>query len=211
MQRKLCSISYPQRRVDIHIPLTVPSAAPQGQSNMQLSIAMALNASAEIAALPLYGSTVRVFYAQGNPQTAPQTDLPRPAMAWARMGPAAGAANWGGFSATCWYTGRALWAALGGGAVPVGLVESAVGGTAVRNWVPTEALAMCPQPYNCEQHRTRAQTSVMNYPSRARGNGFLCAHFPHPATLSTPPPTPFFQPQSRTAPPLTSIRRCTMG
>lgn len=119
-----------------------------GQSNQQLSIAMALNATAEIAALPAYGATVRIFYAAGNAAGAPQVDLPRPAMAWARLGSGAGAASWGGFSATCWYTGRSLWASLGGGAVPVGLVEAAVGGTAVRNWVPTEALAMCPQPYN---------------------------------------------------------------
>jgi len=115
---------------------------------MQLSISMALNASAEIAALPSYGATVRVFYAAGYPAPTPQVDLPRPAMAWARLGAAAGAANWGGFSATCWYTGRSLWASLGAGAVPVGLVESSVGGTAVRNWAPVEALAACPQPYN---------------------------------------------------------------
>jgi hypothetical protein len=119
-----------------------------GQSNMQLSISMALNASAEIAALPAYGATVRIMYTAGAPSAAPLVDLPAPAMAWQRLGLGAGAASWGGFSATCWYTGRSLWRALGAGAVPVGLVESSVGGTAVRNWVPAEGLAACPQPYN---------------------------------------------------------------
>lgn len=119
-----------------------------GQSNQQVSISMALNASAEIAALPQYGATVRIFYAAEFSSSAPLVDLPAPAMAWARLGAGAGAASWRGFSATCWYTGRSLWAALGRGAVPVGLVESSVGGTAVRQWAPIEALAACPQPYN---------------------------------------------------------------
>lgn len=46
-----------------------------GQSNLQLSIAMALNASAEIAALDSYGATLRVMYAAGAGSAAPLTDL----------------------------------------------------------------------------------------------------------------------------------------
>lgn len=119
-----------------------------GQSNMALSIAMALNATEEIAALPLYGATIRFMYTAEDQQTSPLIDLPRPAIAWSRMGASAGGASWGGFSATCWFTGRSLWVSLGSGAVPVGLVESSVGGTAIRQWSPIEALAACPQPYN---------------------------------------------------------------
>jgi hypothetical protein len=123
-----------------------------GQSNLQLSIAMALNASAEIAALDGYGPTLRVLYAAGAASAAPLADLPAPQLPWQRVSAAgAGRASWKGFSATCFYTGRALWRALGSGAVPVGLVEAAVGGTAIRQWSPTEALARCPQPYNSPQ------------------------------------------------------------
>ena len=121
-----------------------------GQSNLQLSIAMALNASAEVAALDAFGATVRVMYTAGASSAEPLADLPSaPQLPWQRISAAgAGRAGWGGFSATCWYTGRELWRALGAGAVPVGLVESAVGGTAIRQWAPVEALARCPQPYN---------------------------------------------------------------
>ena len=120
-----------------------------GQSNLQLSIQMALNASEEIAALDAYGATVRVYYNDGAASTLPSPDVSTPRIPWSRLSSAtAGASSWGGFSATCWYTGRALWRELGSGKVPIGLVESAVGGTAIRQWSPVEALALCPQPYN---------------------------------------------------------------
>jgi hypothetical protein len=51
------------------------------------------------------------------------------------------------FSATCFFVARDLYTDLGG-EVAVGVVQSASGGTAVRNWAPIEALAKCPQPYN---------------------------------------------------------------
>lgn len=52
-----------------------------------------------------------------------------------------------GYSATCWFVARDLFLELGA-KMPVGVVQSASGGTAVRNWAPVEALALCPQPYN---------------------------------------------------------------
>lgn len=48
------------------------------------------------------------------------------------------------FSAVCWYFGKAVHQSLGG-AVPVGLVASAVGGTAVEKWSGPDALAKCNQ------------------------------------------------------------------
>jgi len=114
--------------------------------NMQLSIAMAFNASAEIAALDDYGATVRFQYPSGSADS-PQKDVG--AASWSRIsGKSAGESGWGGFSATCWYAGRALWESLGSGVVPIGLIEASVGGTAIRQWSPMEALAACPQPYN---------------------------------------------------------------
>jgi len=115
---------------------------------MALSLQMALNASAEIAALDAFGATLRVLQVAVSGAAAPQADLSRPAVPWSRA--AAGAMNktgFAGFSATCWFAGRELWRALGAGAVPVGLVEAAVGGRSVRQWTPTAGLAACPQPW----------------------------------------------------------------
>ena len=38
------------------------------------------------------------------------------------------------------------------GQTAVGVIQSAAGGTAVRNWVPTEGLAHCSQPWSGLQH-----------------------------------------------------------
>ena len=111
-----------------------------GQSNMQLSLQMALNATAEIAATDAFGPMMRVFYIADSGQTSPQRDVGA-AVRWSRAGRASmGQSSWAGFSAQCWFTGRSLFQALGG-AVPFGLIESSVGGTAIRNWCPTAALA----------------------------------------------------------------------
>jgi hypothetical protein len=56
-----------------------------------------------------------------------------------------------GFSATCWFAARDLFIELGG-KTAVGVIQSAAGGTAVRNWVPTEGLAHCSQPWSGLQH-----------------------------------------------------------
>ena len=49
----------------------------------------------------------------------------------------------GPFSAVCKFTGAAVFDALGG-TVPVGLVESAWGGTRIESWSSPDALAACP-------------------------------------------------------------------
>eukprot|EP01047_Picozoa_sp_COSAG01_P076333 COSAG01_NODE_13365_length_1595_cov_2.017380_1_plen_188_part_10 len=48
------------------------------------------------------------------------------------------------FSAVCWFGGRDTFDALGG-AVPMGLIESDVGGTGVEFWSPAAAIAECSQ------------------------------------------------------------------
>ena len=116
-----------------------------GQSNLQLSLQMGLNASAEINATDAFGAMIRVFYVAGSGQASPQRDVGA-SVPWSRAGRASmGQDSWSGFSGQCWFTGRSLFLALGG-AVPIGLVESSVGGTAIRQWAPTSALAQCSQP-----------------------------------------------------------------
>jgi sialate O-acetylesterase len=51
--------------------------------------------------------------------------------------------DWGTMSATCYFTGRGLYKALGG-EVPIGLVASDWGGTRVEAWSSPDALAKCP-------------------------------------------------------------------
>ena len=48
------------------------------------------------------------------------------------------------FSAVCWVFGRNLFDALEG-QVPIGLVASAVGGTAVQRWSGPDAISKCNQ------------------------------------------------------------------
>ena len=50
------------------------------------------------------------------------------------------------FSAVCWYFGKGLFLSPSlGGKVPVGLVSSNVGGTAVERWSGPDAIAKCNQ------------------------------------------------------------------
>ena len=125
-----------------------------GQSNMQLSLSMALNATEEIANINQYAPYIRVLYVGGNDQPFPQQDITGDlTIPWSRADNSTmGAASWNGFSATCWFYGRDLFNTLLAldptNPVPVGLVESCVGGTSIRDWSPIEALAMCNQPYN---------------------------------------------------------------
>lgn len=47
-----------------------------------------------------------------------------------------------GFSAVCWYTGKALFERLAG-RVPVGLIVGSVGGSPIEFWLPPESLGRC--------------------------------------------------------------------
>ena len=116
------------------------------------SVAAALQVEGEAeraeaeAPLPLF--TLRV----GQPAdelagaAGPRAELPlgAPQAPWA---PAARASDAGArdFSAVCWWLGRAVAAALGGG-VPVGLIESAWGGSTVQAWSTPASLAACAAP-----------------------------------------------------------------
>lgn len=119
-----------------------------GQSNQQLSLQMALNASAELAAIDAFGPVIRILKINGASSAAPLVDLAG-ANPWARASAAAmNQSGFAGFSATCWFFGRDLFLDPSREpGVPVGLILSCVGGTAIRQWSPTSALARCPQPY----------------------------------------------------------------
>lgn len=72
------------------------------------------------------------------------------------------------FSAVCWYFGNATFHSLGGD-VPIGLVYSAVGGTAVERWSGPDALAKCNQTGVVQQSNLWTPYIVPLLPMRVSG------------------------------------------
>lgn len=113
-----------------------------GQSNMEMSVAGAFNASAEIADSANYPhlrlATVKLVTAD-----TPQDDAPSKTndYVWARSGPEAmnpkDRFSW--YSATCYFFGRQVYKSLGG-EVPIGLVTSCWGGQKVECFSSPDAL-----------------------------------------------------------------------
>jgi sialate O-acetylesterase len=114
-----------------------------GQSNVDLvSVSRAFNASAEVAAAAIFPN-IRIARTQRhNTWSGPLTDVLPLQQKWA----APNATNIAEFSATCWFSARDLFLELGGN-TPIGVIQSAAGGTAVRNWIPEAGLSACSQPW----------------------------------------------------------------
>eukprot|EP00052_Salpingoeca_macrocollata_P027021 m.254483 g.254483 ORF g.254483 m.254483 type:complete len:522 (-) comp22681_c2_seq13:26-1591(-) len=112
-----------------------------GQSNMELSVISTLNASEEIADATQWGQK-GLRYVQVAPQqtdynvTEPQLDF-TPSIPWS----VASSANVAGLSAMCYYFGRQVLSNRPG--VPVGLIATSWGGTAIEVWMSPEALQAC--------------------------------------------------------------------
>lgn len=99
-----------------------------GQSNMQMTVAGVRDAEAARKAADR--PSIRMFTTAYRAAAAPAREA---AGAWVVAGPD----TVGGFSATAWFFGRELHAAL---EVPVGLVVASVGGTLAEAWTPPEAV-----------------------------------------------------------------------
>jgi sialate O-acetylesterase len=98
-----------------------------GQSNMQMGLAESFDGPKEIAAAtcPL----IRMLIMPKGGSNVPREDAN---LAWKLCSPAVMTDN-GGFSAVGYYFGRELQQTL---KVPVGLIDSTVGGTPVESWTP---------------------------------------------------------------------------
>ena len=103
-----------------------------GQSNMAFGLGQDINASLECPATAAFPN-IRL--------TTFSSHLP-----WQRASPAVACSGKGfsPFSAVCWYFGKDVYLSQGG-KVPIGLVSSNVGGTAVERWSGADALAKCNQ------------------------------------------------------------------
>ncbi len=93
-----------------------------GQSNMAMKVAASKDAKEEIAAADW--PQIRMFNVPRSPADKPQSNVKG---SWHVCSPQ----TVGGFSATAYYFGRKLHKELG---VPVGLINSSVGGTPIEAW-----------------------------------------------------------------------------
>jgi sialate O-acetylesterase len=104
-----------------------------GQSNMAMTVGAAANKEAELAAAN--HPQIRICHVTRNPAQEPQTDCEAP---WKVCSPE----TVGTFSASAYFFGRELHKVLG---VPVGLINSSVGGTPVQAWTGTKAQEALPE------------------------------------------------------------------
>ena len=118
-----------------------------GQSNIDLvTVSKAFNATEELAAVVNFPNVRTAQAARRHAWSGPLMDAPMLSQNWSLPTPT----NIATFSATCWFAARDLFQELGG-KTAVGVFQSSYGGTAVRNWVPTSALAACSQPWSGQQ------------------------------------------------------------
>jgi sialate O-acetylesterase len=104
-----------------------------GQSNMALQVSRANNAAEETAAAQY--PAIRMFTVRSGPATNPQEDC---GGSWQVCEPKTVPV----FSAAAFFFGRELHKALG---VPVGMINSSVGGTPIESWISREAQEKSPE------------------------------------------------------------------
>ena len=114
-----------------------------GQSNMQLNLVQLANGTEEAAAAGAYTGRISLMSLQAPEKTQPPWNGTAAAPQWNVVSPGPdGTAS--PFSGLCWLTGKALFEAWAG-AVPVGLISAAVGGTPIEAWLPPGVLGTsCP-------------------------------------------------------------------
>lgn len=114
-----------------------------GQSNMGLQVAATINATQEIAAAGSHGTGLRLMQVALEDSywnvTTPQDNLTA-SIPWGRASPM----NVAGFSALCFYFGAEQVQRYP--IMPVGMIASAWGGTAIETWMTPQALSACGNP-----------------------------------------------------------------
>jgi sialate O-acetylesterase len=107
----------------------------KGHNTAQCGYGCVENAGEEIAAMANYDSGMRLYSVGFSSEPTPQADTTEGH--WetpSKMG--------GRFSAMCWFFGRDVYAKLSP-KVPVGLIETNVGGTPDQHWSSPDALQQC--------------------------------------------------------------------
>lgn len=112
-----------------------------GQSNMDMPVSYAFNSSAEAAAAAAY-PLLRYVTVTSNYSSTPLFEFGN-ISSWEIPTPASSLE----FSAVCWYAVRDTFDALraaGEGEVAMGMIHSALGGTAIQEWQNAVGAAACP-------------------------------------------------------------------
>lgn len=107
-----------------------------GQSNMAFALGGTYNATRDAAAAAAYPH-IRFINAQFSFQNFSQAQMAQPG-AWTVASPS----TVDGFSAVCYLTATRI-SDYFGGALPLGLVDTAVGGTAAQLWLPPRHASAC--------------------------------------------------------------------
>lgn len=136
-----------------------------GQSNMEMGIEAANDAANEVAAANY--PNIRLFSVEKTFNTRPQLGLKG---TWQRCTPETiKQGPWAGFTAAGYYFGRELYKQLN---VPIGLIQSAWGGTRAEAWTDAESLA--PFEYLSTDLKAigdyTAAPARSNLPDPAKGN-----------------------------------------
>lgn len=129
-----------------------------GQSNMEFTLDMALNASDELADTANY-QNIRVFTATKRTSSNPELDLLQIDEPWSKPSKdTLGHKPWTYFSAVCWLYGKYIYQKL---KYPIGLVASSWGGTAIELWSSPDALKLCNTPNKVESQRNAISNSQL--------------------------------------------------
>jgi len=105
-----------------------------GQSNMEMGVKVSLESEREVTEADY--PQIRLFHIPKKFSAEPQRDVDA---AWKHCTPEnIAAGGWGGFSAVAYSFGRELHRELG---VPIGLIQSAWGGTRIEPWTPPAGFA----------------------------------------------------------------------
>jgi sialate O-acetylesterase len=127
-----------------------------GQSNMAMQVSRANEPEKEAAEAKF--PAIRVFTESSGAAAAAQENGQG---AWVVCDPA----TVGRFSATAYFFGRELHKALG---VPVGLINSSVGGTPIESWISPEAQQRSPELKAAEEAQAKAEPPFDAVAAKAR-------------------------------------------
>lgn len=129
-----------------------------GQSNMEFTLDMALNATTELADAVHY-QNIRVFTATKRTSSKAELDLLQIDELWSKPSKdTLGHKPWTYFSAVCWLYGKYIYQKLN---YPIGLVASSWGGTAIELWSSPDALKLCNIPNNSNRKKSAISNSQL--------------------------------------------------
>lgn len=135
-----------------------------GQSNMQVNVAFAFNATAELNDANALGGLVRVFQVEASVvgRNFPMDNVARIQIPWSY----ASNMTLPTFSATCWYTAKALALERTGAnaTVPLGLVASTWGGTCIKAWTSAAVGQQCSSLYPFAPNETYMDCELFHSP-----------------------------------------------